>query len=66
MKVSYTPARDEFRAERKRRYLEKWPMISQLEALSEAAMGRPEKLDEMTGDFTAIRESLPFHNTEVE
>jgi hypothetical protein len=40
--------------------LEGWPIEKQMEAHSEAAMGRPEKLNEMTEDFAEIRGALPF------
>jgi hypothetical protein len=55
-----TPSDDEVRAERRRRYLIGWPEREQLEAFSEAAMGRPEKLNRMTEDFAEIRRVLPF------
>jgi hypothetical protein len=35
-----------------------------MEALTEAAMGRTEKLDRMTEDFAAIRGVLPFSEGE--
>jgi hypothetical protein len=60
LKAAYIPTNDEIRAERKRRYLERWPAERQMEAFSEAAMERPEKLNEMKGDFVKIREVLPF------
>jgi hypothetical protein len=64
MKATYTPGNDDVRAERRRRYLEGWPVDKQLEAFSEAAMGRPGKLDEMTEGFAAIRAALPFFEEE--
>ena len=51
---------------RRRRYLEEWPVERQLEAITEAEAGRPEKLQEMTRGFATIRESLPFTSKEVE
>ena len=52
---------DEVSAERKRRYLEIWPVEKQLEAHAEAAAGRPEKQNKMMEDFAKIREVLPFY-----
>jgi hypothetical protein len=48
------------RAERRRRYLESWPVEKQMEAHAEAAMGRPEKLNEMLEGFAEIRRALPY------
>jgi hypothetical protein len=58
--VIYKPADNEVRAERRRRYLADWPMDKQLEAYSESAAGRPEKLNRMIEDFAEIRKVLPF------
>ena len=60
MKAEYRPTDDDIRAERRRRYLELWPVEKQMEALTEATMERPEKLNEMTEDFAKIRGALPF------
>lgn len=60
MRVVHCPTRDEVTAERKRRYLELWPIEKQLEAHAEAAAGRPEKQSRMMEDFAGIREVLPF------
>ena len=60
MKVTHAPSPEEIRERRKREYLAQWPVEQQLEALSEAAMGRPEKLDEMRRGLLEIREALPF------
>ena len=60
MRVIHIPTPEEIRERRKREYLARWPVERQLEALSEAAMGRPEKLDEMKQGLLAIREALPF------
>jgi hypothetical protein len=54
------------RTERHRRYLADWPIDKQLEAFSESAMGRPEKLNKMTEDFAEIRRVLPFFEVEAE
>lgn len=61
MRVVHRPTRDEVAAERKRRYLELWPIEKQLEAHAEAAAGRPEKQSRMMEDFARIREVLPFY-----
>lgn len=60
MRVVHRPTRNEVAAERKRRYLEIWPIENQLEAHVEAAAGRPDKQNKMMEDFAAIREVLPF------
>lgn len=61
MRVVHRPSDDEVKAERQRRYLELWPPDKQLEAHSEAAAGRPEKLNQMMEDFAEIRRVLPFY-----
>lgn len=43
---------------RKEQYLKHWPIEKQMEAHAEAAMGRPEKLDNMLSDFAKIRETI--------
>jgi hypothetical protein len=53
------------RKKRKAEYLSKYPIEIQLEALTEAAMGRTTKLDELVKGLSNIRESLPF-SEEVE
>ena len=60
MRAVHVPVEDEIREERKRQYLKAWPIEAQLEALSEAAAGRPEKQERMMADFQAIRGSLPY------
>lgn len=60
MKVRHRPSDDEVRRRRQTEYLARWPVDKQLEAHSEAAAGRPEKLAAMTADFAAIRKSFPF------
>ena len=60
MKVQHIPTPEEIRERRRAEYLARWPVERQLEALSEAAMGRPEKLDEMKQGLLEIREALPF------
>lgn len=61
MKVLHVPSRDEVARERKRRYLELWPIEKQLEAHLEAAAGRPEKQITMLKEFAEIRKLLPFY-----
>lgn len=65
MKVTHAPTYDEVCARRKVEYLARWPVERQLEALSEAAMGRPEKLNEMKKDLSEIREVLRFPGKEA-
>lgn len=60
MKVTHIPTPEEIRERRRTEYLTQWPVERQLEALSEAAMGRPEKLEQMKRDLSDIREVLPF------
>lgn len=61
MKVLHVPSRDEVALERKRKYLEKWPIEKQLEAYAEAAAGRPGKQIQMLKDFAEIRKVLLFY-----
>ncbi len=61
MKVLHVPSRDKVALERKRQYLEKWPIEKQLEAYAEAAAGRPEKQSKMLKEFAEIRKLLPFY-----
>ena len=65
MKIKYNPTSAEVRKKRKEEYLLKYPIEIQLEALTEAAMGRTAKLDELVKGLSNIRESLPF-SEEVE
>ena len=60
LKVEHSPTKKEVQSRRKDEYLKAWPIVKQLEALSEAAAGRSEKLAAMTADFDAIRLKLPF------
>ena len=60
LKVEHNPNKKEVQSRRKDEYLKAWPIVKQLEALSEAAAGRSEKLAAMTADFDAIRLKLPF------
>ena len=64
MKINYRPTPDEVRRRRKDRYLSDYPIETQIEALTEAAMGRPEKLNELLQGLAEIREALPFAKEE--
>lgn len=66
MKVVYMPPADMVRERRKQMYLEKWPLEAQLEALTEASMGRPDKLETMKEDLAEIRRVLPFYPEPIE
>lgn len=65
MKINYKPTSAEVRKKRKEEYLSQYPIEIQLEALTEAAMGRTAKLDELVKGLSDIRDSLPF-SEEVE
>ena len=60
MRVTHRPPDDEVRERRKKAYLEKYPVETQLEAITEYAQGRPDKLNELVKGLSEIRESLPF------
>lgn len=60
MKINYKPSKDETKRKRKEKYLLCYPIEIQLEALTEAAMGRTAKLDELVKGLSDIRESMPF------
>ena len=60
MKISYMPNADEVKKKRKEKYLSDYPIDTQLEALTEAAMGNKSKLKELVKGLSVIRESLPF------
>ena len=60
MKIVASKTREQIAEERKRRYLEAWPVHRQMEALTEAAAGRPEKLERMQAEMAVIKESLPY------
>ena len=65
MKINYAPTSAEVRRQRKEEYLARYPIEIQLEALTEAAQGRPEKLNELLQGLSEIRESLPFSKEEM-
>ena len=60
MKIAYKRSRERVSQLRQDAYLRLWPVEKQLEAITEAANGRTEKIDRMAADFTAIRDSLPY------
>jgi hypothetical protein len=60
LKLRHVPTDEEIRERRKTAYLAAWPIEKQMEAHSEHAQGRPEKLQQMTADFARIRANLPF------
>ena len=60
MKIAYKPTPEEVRKNRQREYLERYPVERQLEALTEAAQGRPEKLNELMQGLAEIRGALPY------
>jgi len=64
MKINYRPTPDEVRRRRKDRYLSDYPIETQIEALTEAAMGRPEKLNELMQGLAEIRGALPYAKEE--
>jgi hypothetical protein len=66
MKIKYKPTSAEVRKNRKEEYLSQYPIEIQLEALTEAAMGRTAKLDELVKGLSDIRESLPFSEEATE
>lgn len=58
--ISLTTTAEAVSTERARRYLAKWPLPKQAEALHDAANGRPEKLAEMNAFFAAVKADLPY------
>jgi hypothetical protein len=60
VKIAYKPTPEEVRKNRQREYLERYPVERQLEALTEAAQGRPEKLNELMQGLAEIRGALPY------
>ena len=64
MKIAYKPTPGEVRKKRQKEYLERFPVEVQLEALTEASSGRPEKLDELMQGLAEIRGALPFAEEE--
>ena len=64
MKIAYKPTPEEVRRKRQNEYLTRFPVERQLEALTEAASGRPEKLNELLQGLAEIRGALPFTKEE--
>ena len=60
MRIAYKPTPEEVRNKRQKEYLERFPVERQLEALTEAAQGRPEKLNELMQGLAEIRGALPY------
>ena len=56
----FSPTAEEVRKKRKEEYLQRFPVERQLEALTEAASGRPDKLNELMQGLAEIRGALPF------
>lgn len=59
MKVVYHPNDTDIANLRKRAYLKQWPVELQLEALTEASNGHPEKLEKLKNDIMAIKKLYP-------
>ena len=60
MRIEYRPTPEEVRKKRQTEYLQRFPVDVQLEALTEAAQGRPEKLNELMQGLAEIRGALPY------
>lgn len=59
MKIKYQPTEEEIRKNRREEYLGHYPIEEQLEALTEASMGRPEKLEKLKAWIMTVKESFP-------
>jgi hypothetical protein len=64
LKIQHKPSPEEVRRRRAQEYRARFPVETQLEALTEAAQGRPEKLEKLKKGLSEIRESLPFCSNE--
>ena len=62
MKLTYRPTKAKVQEDRKKAYLKNCPIEVQLEALTEAAMGRPEKLNTLIERLAEIKSQLPYSN----
>ena len=60
MKIANIRTREEVAKLREAAYLKAWPAAQQLEAIHDAANGRPEKKARMEADFALIRQRFPF------
>ncbi len=54
-KLKIIPTPEQISEARRIEYLKAWPVEKQMEALVEAQQGRPEKLEELSRDFSKIR-----------
>jgi hypothetical protein len=62
MKFTYRPTKAKVQEDRKKAYLKNCPIEMQLEALTEAAQGRPEKLNTLIERLAEIKSQLPYSN----
>lgn len=60
MKIEYKPTPDLIKKARRTAYLATYPVEVQLEALTEAAQDRPEKLNDLVAGLSSIRKSFPY------
>jgi len=60
LKIHYSPTPEKVRSDRKIEYLKRYPVEAQLEALTEASMGKTKKLEELLRGLSEIREAIPF------
>ena len=60
MKIAYKRSKERTSQLRQEAYLRLWPVEKQLEAITEAANGRTEKIDRMAADFQGIRDAFPY------
>lgn len=59
MKLTYSPTPEELSEFRRAGYLKAWPVEAQLEALTDAASGRPEKLARLLDALKAVKDLYP-------
>ena len=60
MKHVHTPTTEEVQSRRRQAYLDRWPVSSQLEALTDAAQGNTDKLKQLMADIQAIKQTYPI------
>lgn len=60
MKLNLGAARDDIARAREAAILEAWPPSKQMEALTEAAMGRPAKLEQLQAFILTVKERFPY------
>ena len=63
LKVIHKAENEEISKERANLYISKWPIVKQLEALTEAYRGDENKINELIRDFEKIRKALPYTNS---